>query len=279
MKWAGLLIVAMLAGCAAEEPSNDGDTLSDGTPVAFGDADVTADTGAITGIIVDTAIVPVAGLDVVLTGLGTATTTDEEGLFVFEGLDPGAYFLEATGDGYLPTQFSADVRAGEVTKVKAQIAIDPKPQPYHATVQFDWFDDVGIVLADFVIDLVDEAFLGDQLPNQCAQCFFDFSSEGPVETFVVEADWTEAINDPSGETSFYWNLAQQDDWGNYEDDYFDQADPAYIGDNRFGNLTEFTVSMYGDETWVSIDQHAELYVTMFYVDPAPEGWSFIRGDP
>ena len=37
--------------------------------------------------------------------------------------------------------------------------------------------------------------------------------------------------------------------------------------------------MYGDETWVSIDQHAELYVTMFYVDPAPEGWSFIRGDP
>lgn len=64
-----------------------------------------------------------------------------------------------------------------------------------------------------------------------------------------------------------------------EDDYFNSGEPAYIGENRWGNSTAFTVSMYADETWVTIDQDAQLFVTMFYVAAAPDGWSFVAGDP
>lgn len=270
------LLAVGLAGCSESAPADDGVELGDGTKVDFDDVQTTDTLGAISGVIVDDTITPVADITVQIVG-GDSQTTGDDGIFVFEGLEPGVYFLEVNGTGYGAVQTTADVQAGEVSKLRIIVPRDYSPQPYHVTYDFQWFDDVGIVLVDFVVDLVDEAFLGNQIPNQCKNCFFDFETDGPVEMFVVEATWQESISDPTGETSFYWNLAESDDWGNYEDDYFDQADPAYIGDNRFGDVTGFTVSMYGDETWVSIDQSAELYVTMFYLEPAPEGWSFIRG--
>lgn len=196
----GLIAIA-LAGCA-EDPTP---ALDDGIEV--GD-DATNDLlGAIGGVVVDPTIRPIPGASVTLQ-TGRNTTTDQGGVFVIDQLEPGFYSLTVSAPGHATVQTTADVKANTVSKVRAVLPIDVSPQPYHSTIDFAWFDTVGVVLADFVIDLVDDAFLGGILPNQCDGCFFDFESDGPVETFVLEAVWEEQIADPSGDNAFYWNLAQ-----------------------------------------------------------------------
>lgn len=272
-----LASLVVLAGCA-DAPAEDDNSvdLGDGSSVTFDDVETSDTLGAITGVVVDDTITPAVGVTVRIVN-GPVTTTDEGGVFVFEGLEPGVYFLEVNGTGYGPVQTTADVQAGEVTKMRVILPRDTSKQPYHDTRQFAWFDSVGVTLVDFIIDLTDDAFLGDALPDACDECKFEFESDGAVETFVIEAVWQDQVDHPLGATSFYWNLASTEDWGDYEDDYFQSPGVVHVGDNRWGNITQYTVSMSADETWITLDQRAEMFVTMFYVDAAPEGWSFVAG--
>lgn len=99
-----LLIVTALAGCAdgAESTEND-----EGPGVG-----ATATTGGIRGVVVDNAIVPIPGVSVRLQDTELATQTDQDGLFVFSGLEPGTYFVEATHPFYSTQQASTVVKAG-----------------------------------------------------------------------------------------------------------------------------------------------------------------------
>src|SRR5688572_11370662 len=99
-----MLVVAVLAGCS-EAPGE----ADPGLPAAeFEDLVVTQSTGAIRGIVVSEAIVPIGGADVAVTGTALTTVSDEDGTFVFSSLEPGTYFLEVAKEGYFTTQASTD---------------------------------------------------------------------------------------------------------------------------------------------------------------------------
>src|SRR5690242_6986744 len=97
---AALLGVACLGGC------------SDG---ASGSAEVASSVGLLRGVVVDEAIRPLGNASVTAAGT-TATvnaTTTDDGLFAFEGLEPGVYVVTVTKQFYSSQQTTADVRLGE----------------------------------------------------------------------------------------------------------------------------------------------------------------------
>ena len=133
-----LMASLALAGCAgdkgADQPADED----------FDDLGLQASetTGVLRGVVVDTAIRPLAGVSVSVTGATPKeATTNADGLFGFSGLEPGTYFVRATKPGYNATQASADVVAGvaEPPIVKMLLSADPSNAPYVQTYVFEGF--------------------------------------------------------------------------------------------------------------------------------------------
>lgn len=114
MRWPVLVAVLLLplAGCAADQPPTDGDTLVPAD--SFDDYkldEVQAQYGVIRGVVVDPTLNPLAGAQVELVDQDRNATTSDGGLFAFKDLAPGIYFLKVTLDRYETIQTSADVVA------------------------------------------------------------------------------------------------------------------------------------------------------------------------
>jgi hypothetical protein len=259
----------VFSGCAAQEPVQDTFDVGNGSSVVFDETKTSATTGGIAGVIVDETIAPVAGINVSIEGLQTSAISSEQGVYQFEDIAPGVYFVSFTGPDHLPSQQSAEVEAGAVTKLRTQLAIDPAPKPYHNTLKFDWFDSAGQPLVDFAWDL----FRPSGAPTLCDACEWTLESDAPVETFVLEAFWEDSVSPPDGPSRFYWSLEPTEDSGAYESDYF--ANPGYLmlEGNPWGAYQDFFLMMAYDETWLAVDQSAEVFVTMFYHGEAPDGFS------
>lgn len=133
------LAVTLLSGCSdapdAADPTED---------VDFTGIDLTAtdSTGIVRGVVVDEAIRPLANVLVQLNGADPReATTAEDGLFGFDGLPPGTYFIQASKPGFKPMQQSADVVAGEgePSIVKVVLAADASTQPFVETQLYDGY--------------------------------------------------------------------------------------------------------------------------------------------
>jgi Carboxypeptidase regulatory-like domain len=131
-----------LAGCsdakAPADPAQD---------VDFDDLDLqaTSTTGIIRGVVVDSAVRPIADALLELRGADQPATTrsNADGAFGFDALPPGDYFITANKSGYVQSQQSAVVVAGvaEPPIVKILLESDPSTVPYVQTYVFDGFID------------------------------------------------------------------------------------------------------------------------------------------
>lgn len=128
-----LLLAAILAGCAEDGPTDLGGetTQIDDELVA------TDDTGVIRGVIVDPAIVPIAGVTVTLQ-TGESTQSLDDGSFGFSDLEPGTYFMTGQKPGYDGVQASTEVVAGVALPpvVRIQMLQNASSTPYIAQSQF-----------------------------------------------------------------------------------------------------------------------------------------------
>jgi hypothetical protein len=132
-----LLSLTALAGCASHSPQK-----APGQDFSNLGLQATATTGVLRGVVVDQAIRPVAGVAIALSGPATANgTTDAQGVFGFDGLQPGTYFVHASKAGFVPAQSSADVVAGvaQPAAVKILLNADKSTAPYVATYAFDGY--------------------------------------------------------------------------------------------------------------------------------------------
>src|SRR5688572_20884018 len=113
MRWAPLALAAafLLAGCSGPGKPEKSDLQAslDGY-----DVEATGQTAAMRGIVVDEAIRPIGNASIAIPSLGLGATTQKDGLFGFEGLTPGVYFLNVSAPGYLPVQQSAELAAGQI---------------------------------------------------------------------------------------------------------------------------------------------------------------------
>lgn len=136
---ASLLLLTALAGCSQTAPvSSDEDLDFDELNLS-----ASATTGILRGVVIDTAIRPVAAVEILLTGtdVNRTTTTNDQGLFGFGDLPEGDYFVVARKPGYSSTQSSGKVVAGieEPPLVKIQIAADPATRPFVQPYHLDGF--------------------------------------------------------------------------------------------------------------------------------------------
>jgi outer membrane cobalamin receptor len=105
------LTAALLAAC-----------IGFGTPAQAQSAPA-GTTGKVTGTVVDQEQLPVAKVEIVLTGaVVDRATTDAAGAFAFDAVPAGSYRLDITKAGFAPLQDSIVVTAGATATTKLQLA-------------------------------------------------------------------------------------------------------------------------------------------------------------
>ncbi len=308
--WLLVLGATVLAGCA----ESTGDEELDNGP----SIDATETTGGIRGVVVDQAIVPVQGVTVVVDGLGITVETDESGLFLFEGLDAGTYFLTASHPLYDVVQQSAVVEAGvsRPPAVRIQLTRLIAEDPYVSIQQFngnifcsanvvgayseECGEGVGIPRSScFLINhpggcVSNPVMPGERvLKNPSNAPGQEWYVDSPnVQTFVIEQTW-----EPSLEVSASGGGQFRTFYGiNWVCDPFCGADhgfgqvvansplyaqvlPESFEGLNYTSETRFTTFTYAaDNPGLIVEQPYELFVSTSYFLPLPEGWSFLNGD-
>jgi hypothetical protein len=137
---AGVLLAAALSGCSGgqgKDPAKDVDFGALGL-------EATDSTGVVRGVVIDSAVRPVAGARVAARGpdgAAASAQSNEQGAFGLDGLAPGDWFLVVNGTGYRETQVSVGVVAGvaEPPVVKVVLEADPSAAPYVNAFVFDGF--------------------------------------------------------------------------------------------------------------------------------------------
>jgi hypothetical protein len=122
----------LLAGCS--DPSAD----------AAGDgADAPADSGTLSGVVVDAAIRPLPGASILLVPGDHNATTDEAGAFSFPDLQPGDYKLSASLEGYFATTIAVTVLAGESPPVRVVLEIEASETRFANLYKYDGVYECG----------------------------------------------------------------------------------------------------------------------------------------
>ena len=67
------------------------------------------------------------------------------------------------------------------------------------------------------------------------------------------------------------------DSGEYEDDYCGSPCCVLVPMGVFGNDTSYGLGMSADEQWITFQQAARLFVSVWYIGGPPEGWSVVAG--
>jgi hypothetical protein len=282
------LLSTLVAGCTG----GGGGGKAQEDPTADLGLEATDTTGVIRGVVVNEAIVPIAGATITLT-IGSekrnATSTDA-GAFGFDGLAPGTYFLTASKPGFASVQQSADVVAGETEPplVRVQLVYDPGLRPYWVPYQFEGF--IACSVRVFV-----RGQSCDVQPESNEEILFDIELDA-VPTFAqAEMVWdsTQSLGD---DLSLNW---RRDDTN---DDYVDIEGPSPLilnanqttfADEEVGagqplRTIVFTAHNPATEPpagglWgvgVQANQKFMLYIHVFYNMVPPEGWTFgADGDP
>lgn len=132
------LCAAALAGCSSKSANQTQTTGVDGIDVV-----ATPTTGVIRGIVVDTAVRPLQGVQLSLQAGDRLLTTESlaNGGFGFQGLTPGTYFVKASKPGYSEVQVSTEVKANDNMPAITRITMEANPstKPFVESYVFKGF--------------------------------------------------------------------------------------------------------------------------------------------
>lgn len=257
--------------------------------------EATSTTGILRGVVVDDAIRPISGALVELRGTELSTTTTDEGLFGFDGLDAGTYFLAVSKVGHFPVQQSAEVVAGlaEPPVVRVLLGIDAGYQPY---VQFQTYE--GYIECTTMVFVACGTF-NTLEPIICAEygvCYGNLTNDRftwyfgyqPNMTWLqVEMAW-ESTQTLSPE--LFLEMETLDEACEGDDYYFTASGPSPLVWGEDGETIEdtdvdfaggcrvyysiFSGQSAGLPVGATVQQRFTAYSLAFYSYAPPEGWSF-----
>lgn len=268
-----LLLSSLLAGCSGA-PSVPAEVLIESKPpeeVHSNDTVAAVFTpspktrGHIAGVVVDEAVRPIPGARVVLPGLDLERTTDRDGSFGFVDLHPGPYFITVNATGYFDAEAVLHVGEDEFTRAKVILTAMPPPEPFRVQFNFEGYT-----------DLTSDPYIGFPF---CNACDFDFYLDRPgLQAIVLEAVYDGTVAEGTGFRYYF-----------YDDEayYYDGASGSTANPMRV-EVRDEDLTPEEDHFWLSLEPESlvpeqskrfKVFVTAFYNEPPPAGWSFVAGDP
>ncbi len=276
-------IILMLAGCS-DAPK----------PVA--QVEVPPGEALVEGVVVDSAIRPVPGATVVAVGTDAKATTDDQGEFALS-LPVGAAVLEATHPSFAAARAEVDVRPAMVGKVVLTFQFSAETAPYSTLVKYD-----GFVVCSLGISVIFSEECGEGVGTPAGRVGkqannairYDFQPESPsVKTIVLDMAW-EPTSDAGREMLLLFNTgwtcepacggdavgAGSMQGPSPQSMRVDEADLAPHLEDPATVFTTYALAR-NDATQVNalLNQPFQLFVSLFYREPAPEGYSFLTASP
>jgi Carboxypeptidase regulatory-like domain len=299
-------LAILLSGCSG---SGSSATTNDVGQFKDKEVKISGTTGAIRGIVVDQAIVPIPKVAVnVGTPTGNKTAeTDTQGRFVFSELPAGTYFLTFKHLLYRTVQQSIDVQAGvepPISRVQMDALFTAKP--YHDQVKFKGFIACGYNAATVTAPCVtDYTQVAQPCNGGCAPQLRSVQGDNRVLRTKVDANWQTIVLDmtftPNGNGNtkemgllLRWGTGSASEW-------FGTTDGASPLQLRFETGVTHTseagsrqrqVNVSGESDLdilgsitadngalgASVNQEFLVFHTNFYNAKPPEKWSFAKGD-
>lgn len=293
-----LLGAVFFAGCADAGPSAS--TLA---PDPGKSQDPAAETGSIRVSVLSSELQPIQGAQVVLAGTDHQALTSADGTVQFTDLLPGPHTVAAAKPGHQPRQpkgVLVTVEAGQVHEVSLQL--DPElvasaENTYHTTFPFTGFLSCTVQVYPLAAQTCGrQGVVSD--PNGKSNHAWKADSV-LAQTLVVEVAWEPTIGATPFQLSFMSfreRSCSATSCGFNENFYTAHgSDPIYgvVREDSTRNLTKrlspdatkFPRDLYSETlvycpppacyASVVVQQKYNAWVTLFYGEQAPEGWSIL----
>lgn len=253
---AGLLLaLTTFSGCVEFVDGTQTDLDAAAQEVGDAVADYQQKAGHIAGTVRGADGAPLVAAIVDLVGFNHSALTDPDGGFAFLDLSPAAYSLHVLAEGYLEGQSDVAVTAGEFARPSIQLEPVP-PQPYSEVYSLQGYSQIGAG------------------PFGTGTFWCDCGIEVPVYPdfvdLVIEAERHSAPL--GGEDLDYWidNETNNVAWGTehspmrleFTADDIGKTDWLYVGLRPTQGLLD-----------VHLNEWFQGFITLFYVEGAPEGYS------
>jgi hypothetical protein len=276
----------------------------------------TATTGVIRGVVVDTAIRPLAGVTLTVQAKDRVRSTNSTatGAFGFDGLVPGTYFILAHKLGFHDVRVAADVRAGEDNPTLTKVALEPNlsSRPYVEAFVFKGFIEcstpvVALCSAPNVGAQIVGILTCDDPVNQTgAPCTrpANVTSDNFITWYTIARlpDWVQSemvwnpTTDAGKRLTIYHSYSGKDHvgiMGTYGEatgtsPLLLTSDRAASAKVKLGNETDLAIRAFSGGVeqdplglaGASVEQEFTTYTHVFYGYTPPEGYRFSKdGDP
>lgn len=311
-EWALLLALLLVpwAGCLGSDDASTASTDGDEAPLSRTRAEVTRELGAISGIVTDTAVQPVAEAAVTIVELNRSVTVRADGSYDLSQVEPGTYTLKAVARGFIPAAEEAVVKAGAVRTVDFLLTPLVSELPFTQEFEVAGFIEAGYGLGANLTG--DPFWIRDSTCdyNNAPECRGEFELEPPLDALVLEMVWTPT--NPLAE-KLYVMLRVSDNaqivTGQFQFAATEGASPQVIRMDRAqldetlagfverceGGEDQFCGLNFRDEGWPLqtrvwpswqcpseqigwcpvFQQSYTQYMTAFYHMPAPEGYTIL----
>ncbi|HUR61545.1 MAG TPA: carboxypeptidase-like regulatory domain-containing protein [Candidatus Thermoplasmatota archaeon] len=288
------LVTVAFAGCATKATDDSGTTGVDGIDVA-----PTATTGIIRGVVVDTAVRPLANVHLSLKVGDRTMTTDSiaNGGFGFEGLPPGTYFVTATKLGFNTVGTSAEVTANDANPPLAKISMEANPstKPYLESYVFKGIIECSgtfVVVGAALCSVPNEATCGlDPVP--CSPNVTNDNTQVHYQVARVPS-WVQSEMVWQSTQALGTDLSLMYSYDCGETLYCDHevsgvsplllaAGPEDIQKIGIGNSTDVYIRVFNSGTaesmgraGLTLEQDFTIYTQVFYGFQPPEGYRFSK---
>jgi len=263
--WAALalLTLLLLAGCSAA-PAQPVVEVAPGQTVSVSEPPKPT-LGTVSGIVGDDALHPLPGVAVTVLSLNVTATTGSGGQFAIVNVPEGVWIVEGSLKDHQAVQTTVEVEAGKVAKAVLLLPRLPPTDPYRTTFKADGYvtsDLNGLLFGhanatvSFQLDharaatIVAEARV-DGLTSLDPQPL-DYSLQPPADPRPV-------LEGPAANPLLL------------------RIDPRVLPPGRAD--WDFQVVLKDLAPTVAVQAHQVTVVTVFYNQPAPDGWSMLAGSP
>ncbi|MBI2078951.1 MAG: carboxypeptidase regulatory-like domain-containing protein [Euryarchaeota archaeon] len=271
----------LLAGCAGGKPAQ-----TDPVPTEDGEGLPEGVLNVLLGTVVGPDQAPVMNATVEISSLGMVTNTTEAGEYEFVNLEPRDYYVSVSKEGFVTRSARAIVEDGRVFELNFQLEEKSLEVPYNTTLPFSGFISCQFAYATNP-ENVQYQDCGGALDanNQVVKEYVVGPNSAQV---IIEAEWV-----PKQDLAERLTMVVESVGFGHQDIVFGQVsstspvrmpiDPLvmrkyYPTGGKIRVTFSAAPSLDGDylDVGLAFQQDYKLYATVFYVDPGPPGFSYVK---